>query len=114
MSLLPLHCAVAPWGGTMVGGQCRMCWWPPVLLPHQAQQPGPAEGMVGLLLLVKLWGAGAWGVTATAPQPVRGDASWLCSESGAQRGVGVQRGAQTDYLCFASASGPRVAGAGLE
>lgn len=44
----------------------------------------------------------------------QGHCPWCCDVSCSWHEVGVQQGAQTDYLCFVYASGLRVAETGLE
>lgn len=60
----------------------------------------------------ELWGS--QGKIPAASMARQGQCPWHCDVAHSWREVRVQRGAQTDYLCFVSASGLRVAGTGLE
>lgn len=54
------------------------------------------------------------GKIPAAPTARQGQCPWHCDMAHCWCKVGVQQGAQTDYLCFVSASGLHVAGTGLE
>lgn len=107
----PLCCAVAHKGGTLVGlarcpSECQGCCSP----RHASLEQGSEA-----LLPAKppeLWRS--HGEIPAAPMARLGQCPWHCDVAHSWCKVGVQRGAQTDYLCFVCASGLRVAGPGLE
>lgn len=101
---------MALWGGECTGGP--QCCWP---TKHDSlERPRGARGRCCRRSPRRRGVRVPGGRYPQPPWSGRDDAPRHCGEARSWGRVGVQRGAQTDYLCFASASGPRVAGTGLE
>lgn len=107
----PLGCAVALTGVGHWRGWQKVSVNPGAAAPPNTRAWSGAQGPA---VSEAPRAGGSQGKIPGAPLAGQGQCPWLCDVAPSSSEVGVQRGAQTDYLRFVSASALRVAGRGLE